>query len=173
MHPCEVFHGFFNLQDTGQIVALKKMKRRKEEQEEGVPLSVLREIKIGVLLQGHANIINIRDIIFEEYDDWEDIRDGKRYKDETTSNGQGETGDKQKDKVKLKEETESEEGKRTRKGKSKEIYLVMDFIDHDLGRLLKEMRERKEVFEPVEIKSLLHQLLSAIGHMHSLGIIHR
>lgn len=146
------------------------MKRRKEEQEEGVPLSVLREIKIGVMLQGHINIINIRDIIFEEFDDWEEARDDKKPKDGALSNGRGGSGDKDKGKE---GQRDVDEAKRIRKGKGKEIYLVMDFIDHDLGRLLKEMRERKEVFELPEIKSLLFQLLSAIGHMHSIGIIHR
>lgn len=155
--------------DSGQVVALKKMKRRKEEHEEGVPLSVLREIKIGVLLQGNVNIINIRDIIFEETDDWEDVKDGgsKRLKDDSQSSGRG-SGDKEKEK-------EADERNRLllRRGKGKEIYLVMDFIDHDLGRLLKEMRERKEVFAMTEIKSLLYQLLSSVAHMHALGIIHR
>ncbi len=156
-------------QDSGQVVALKKMKRRKEEHEEGVPLSVLREIKIGVLLQGNVNIINIRDIIFEETDDWEDVKDGgsKRLKEDSQSSGRG-SGDKEKEK-------EADERNRLllRRGKGKEIYLVMDFIDHDLGRLLKEMRERKEVFAMTEIKSLLYQLLSSVAHMHALGIIHR
>jgi len=130
-----------------------------------------------VMLQGHVNIINIRDIIFEEYDDWEETRgDGKRPKDDPVPPNERIT-DEEKDKEKEETGKEGEEGeeanKRVRKGKGKEIYLVMDFIDHDLGRLLKEMRERKEVFELAEIKSLLFQLLSAIGHMHSLGIIHR
>lgn len=144
------------------------MKRRKEEQEEGVPLSVLREIKIGVVLQGHVNIISIRDIIFEEYEDWEDVRDVKRLKDDNANNGE-----ESKDKERVKDDEAEAEERKVRKGKGKEIYLVMDFIDHDLGRLLKEMRERKEVFEMSEIKSLLFQLLSSIAHMHSLGIIHR
>jgi serine/threonine protein kinase len=142
------------------VVALKKMKRRKEEHEEGVPLSVLREIKIGVLLQGNVNIINIRDIIFEEHDDWEDAKDGNKKLKDDSSSGRG-------------SEDKEDERRRVRKGKGKEIYLVMDFIDHDLGRLLKEMRERKEVFSMSEIKSLLYQLLSSIAHMHALGIIHR
>ncbi|ELR16039.1 protein kinase domain containing protein [Acanthamoeba castellanii str. Neff] len=107
--------------DSGQVVALKKMKRRKEEHEEGVPLSVLREIKIGVLLQGNVNIISIRDIIFEETDDWEDVKDGgsKRLKDDSQSSGRG-SGDKEKEK-------EADERNRLllRRGKGKEIYLSL------------------------------------------------
>jgi len=149
------------IKHSGQIVALKKMKKRKEEHEEGVPMSVLREIKIGVLLQGNLNIINIRDIIFEDCEDWEDIKESKKTVKEGVGSDEPEKGHA------------SERKRPTKKGKGKEIYLMMDFIDHDLGQLLKEMKERKEIFTLPEIKSMLKQLLSAIAHMHSLGIIHR
>lgn len=50
------------------------------------------------------------------------------------------------------------------------IYIVMDFVEHDLKALLQSMRTP---FLASEIKTLLHQLLSAIALLHRSWIIHR
>ncbi len=136
---------------TGEIVAIKKMKRRKEEYDEGIPLSVIREVKIGTMCKGkNVNIINIKDVVLQ---DKVDDRDDKI----TSSNRSPGSKDRPRKGLHLK----------------KEIYVVMDFIQSDLGRLLKDMKERKETFTLPEIKSILHQLLSAVSFLHSVGIIHR
>ncbi|KAL4910360.1 hypothetical protein BDW74DRAFT_144951 [Aspergillus multicolor] len=51
-----------------------------------------------------------------------------------------------------------------------EVYLVMDFLEHDLKTLLDEMREP---FLPSEIKTLLLQFVSGLDFLHSQWIMHR
>jgi len=51
-----------------------------------------------------------------------------------------------------------------------DIYIVMEFIEHDLKGLLQSM---KHPFTAAEIKTIMFQLLSALHHLHSNWIIHR
>ncbi|KAH8835210.1 Pkinase-domain-containing protein [Flagelloscypha sp. PMI_526] len=51
-----------------------------------------------------------------------------------------------------------------------QVYVVMDFIEHDLKTLLNNM---PSPFLQSEIKTLLMQLLSAVAHCHSKWILHR
>lgn len=50
------------------------------------------------------------------------------------------------------------------------VFLVMDFLEHDLKTLLDDMREP---FLPSEVKTLLLQILSATEFLHSHWIMHR
>ncbi|KAJ2514436.1 hypothetical protein H4217_005758 [Coemansia sp. RSA 1939] len=50
------------------------------------------------------------------------------------------------------------------------IYMVMDFMEHDLRSLMESMAER---FRPSEIKSLMVQLVGAVAHLHSNWLVHR
>lgn len=52
----------------------------------------------------------------------------------------------------------------------RQIYLVMEFVEHDLKTLLNKMRTP---FLPSETKALLKQILSAVALMHSRWIVHR
>ncbi|KAL2872510.1 kinase-like domain-containing protein [Aspergillus lucknowensis] len=54
--------------------------------------------------------------------------------------------------------------------KMDEVYLVMDFLEHDLKTLLDDMREP---FLPSEIKTLLLQFMSGLEFLHSHWIMHR
>ncbi|KAL2800243.1 kinase-like domain-containing protein [Aspergillus keveii] len=51
-----------------------------------------------------------------------------------------------------------------------EVYLVMDFLEHDLKTLLDDMREP---FLPSEMKTLLLQFISGLDFLHSQWIMHR
>ncbi|KAL8766653.1 MAG: hypothetical protein Q9209_006636 [Squamulea sp. 1 TL-2023] len=51
-----------------------------------------------------------------------------------------------------------------------DVFLVMDFLEHDLKTLQEDMIEP---FLPSEIKTLLLQLTSAVEHLHSNWILHR
>jgi len=51
-----------------------------------------------------------------------------------------------------------------------DVYLVMDFLEHDLKTLQEEM---EEPFLPSEIKTLLLQLGSAVEFLHANWILHR
>ncbi|TRY79429.1 hypothetical protein TCAL_10766 [Tigriopus californicus] len=53
------------------------------------------------------------------------------------------------------------------------IYIVMDFVEHDLKSLMETMRSKKQVFLPAEVKCLMTQLLSAIAYLHDNWILHR
>ncbi|KAL4777689.1 kinase-like domain-containing protein [Aspergillus nidulans var. acristatus] len=54
--------------------------------------------------------------------------------------------------------------------KMDEVYLVMDFLEHDLKTLLDDMREP---FLPSETKTLLLQFISGLDFLHSQWIMHR
>ncbi|MCJ1383366.1 hypothetical protein MMC17_006479 [Xylographa soralifera] len=51
-----------------------------------------------------------------------------------------------------------------------DVFLVMDFLEHDLKTLQEDMAES---FLPSEIKTLLLQLSSAVEYLHSNWIMHR
>lgn len=103
--------------ETGEIVALKKLKLEKER--EGFPVTSLREI--NALMQAkHSHIVNIREMVVGR---------------ELSS-----------------------------------VYIVMDFVEHDLRTLMDEM---SSPFTVSEMKTLLRQLLSATAAMHDRWILHR
>lgn len=54
-----------------------------------------------------------------------------------------------------------------------QIFLVMEFVEHDLKTVLTLLDETKTRFLPSEIKAMMHQLLSAVKHLHSNWIVHR
>ena len=45
-----------------------------------------------------------------------------------------------------------------------QVYVVMDFAEHDLKSLMEVMREP---FLQSEVKTLMKQVLSAVSHLHS------
>ncbi|KAI9729712.1 MAG: hypothetical protein M1834_006663 [Cirrosporium novae-zelandiae] len=51
-----------------------------------------------------------------------------------------------------------------------DVFLVMDFLEHDLKTLQEDM---SEPFLPSEVKTLLLQLVSAIDYLHDNWILHR
>ncbi len=50
------------------------------------------------------------------------------------------------------------------------IYIVMDYVEHDLKSLMETM---KQPFLEGEVKTLMLQLLSAVHHLHDNWILHR
>ena len=50
------------------------------------------------------------------------------------------------------------------------IYLVMEYVEHDLKSLIESM---KEPFLIGEVKTLCFQLLDGLNHLHDNWIIHR
>lgn len=53
------------------------------------------------------------------------------------------------------------------------IFIVMDYVEHDLKSLMETMKQKKQVFIPGEIKCLMQQLLRAVAHLHDNWILHR
>ncbi|KAG8928399.1 hypothetical protein FRC03_012361 [Tulasnella sp. 419] len=103
--------------ETGEIVALKKLKL--DEEKQGFPITSLREI-MALMVCRHENVVGIREIVV------------------------GNT--------------------------LTQVYIVMDFIEHDLKTLLATM---PQPFLQSEIKTLLRQLLSAVAHCHANWVLHR
>ncbi|KFY40083.1 hypothetical protein V494_03664 [Pseudogymnoascus sp. VKM F-4513 (FW-928)] len=54
--------------------------------------------------------------------------------------------------------------------KIENIFLVLDFLEHDLKTLLEDL---SEPFLPSETKTLFHQLVSGVAYLHSNWILHR
>ncbi|KAI8888021.1 Pkinase-domain-containing protein [Backusella circina FSU 941] len=103
--------------ETGEIVALKKLKL--EPEQGGFPVTSLREIHALMIIK-HPNIVNVREIVMGNQMD--------------------------------------------------QVFIVMDFIDHDLKGL---MSDKRTPFSQSEVKTLMQQLLSAVSLMHDNWIIHR
>ncbi|XP_011633094.1 cyclin-dependent kinase 11B isoform X2 [Pogonomyrmex barbatus] len=53
------------------------------------------------------------------------------------------------------------------------IFIVMDYVEHDLKSLIETMKQKKQVFIPGEVKCLMQQLLRAVAHLHDNWILHR
>ncbi|ROT60624.1 putative cyclin-dependent kinase 11B-like isoform X3, partial [Penaeus vannamei] len=53
------------------------------------------------------------------------------------------------------------------------IYIVMDYVEHDLKSLMETMRLKKQMFTIGEVKTLMIQLLRAVHHLHDNWILHR
>ncbi|KAK6617877.1 hypothetical protein RUM43_014106 [Polyplax serrata] len=53
------------------------------------------------------------------------------------------------------------------------IFIVMDYVEHDLKSLMETMKQKKQVFVAGEIKCLMQQLLRAVAHLHDNWILHR
>uniref|UniRef100_A0A914EAY7 cyclin-dependent kinase n=2 Tax=Acrobeloides nanus TaxID=290746 RepID=A0A914EAY7_9BILA len=53
------------------------------------------------------------------------------------------------------------------------IYLVMEYVEHDMKSLMELMRTKKKSFTIGQVKTLLRQLLSGVNYMHEEWVIHR
>lgn len=53
------------------------------------------------------------------------------------------------------------------------IFIVMDYVEHDLKSLMETMKHKKQVFLPGEVKCLIQQLMRAVAHLHDNWILHR
>ncbi|KAL7288171.1 hypothetical protein TKK_0017725 [Trichogramma kaykai] len=56
---------------------------------------------------------------------------------------------------------------------NRDLYMVMDYIEHDLQSLRNYLRDNNLEFRPSEVKCLLRQLLSAVAYLHDNRILHR
>ncbi|KAJ8682784.1 hypothetical protein QAD02_018576 [Eretmocerus hayati] len=53
------------------------------------------------------------------------------------------------------------------------IFIVMDYVEHDLKSLMETMKSKDQRFIPGEIKCIMQQLLRAVAHLHDNWILHR
>ena len=110
--------------DTGQLVALKKV--RTDNEKEGFPITAVREIKILNLLH-HDNVIELLGIISNN----------------VSLNSYNNKGD---------------------------VYLVFEYMDHDLMGLLDSGFGSLELDH---IQLMVHQLFEAVAYCHGKNFLHR
>ncbi|KAL3084006.1 hypothetical protein niasHS_008878 [Heterodera schachtii] len=53
------------------------------------------------------------------------------------------------------------------------IYLVMDFVEHDVKALIELMKSRNKKWTIPQVKTLLRQLIAGVLYMHDQYVIHR
>ncbi|KAI1723107.1 protein kinase domain-containing protein [Ditylenchus destructor] len=58
-------------------------------------------------------------------------------------------------------------------GNMDKIYLVMEYVEHDMKTLMESLKSKNKKFTPAQVKSLMRQLLSGIEFMHNEFVIHR
>ncbi|CAK4092401.1 unnamed protein product [Aphanomyces euteiches] len=129
--------------DTGEKVALKKIRSLNEVQ--GLPVTTIREIKVLKAIQ-HRNIVGLREVIVTNELDGDVDEDSS----DVPSGG---------DKA----------GPVPMDFSCGCIYIVLEYVDHDLTGLL----DRQYPFSDIEIKSIMKQLLEVMKSMHAIDIIHR
>ncbi|VDN55519.1 unnamed protein product [Dracunculus medinensis] len=53
------------------------------------------------------------------------------------------------------------------------IYLVMEYVEHDMKTLMDSMHSRQKSFTIGQVKTLLLQLLRGVAHLHDEWVLHR
>lgn len=54
-----------------------------------------------------------------------------------------------------------------------QVYIVMEFIDHDLKSLMATLRAKGKAFSVGQVKCLIYQLIEGVHSLHDNWIIHR
>ncbi len=152
---------------NGNSVALKRMVLHKEHL--GFPLCAIREIKFLKSLK-HKNIVSLLDIASSQGVEHLDVAIRQDSKNKMIL-----------DQKREKEKMEAEKDEETRR-KFKErdetlnmlsrcgsLYLVFEYIEHDLGGLI----DHKHEFSQVAIKCIMKQLFDVLDHLADQRILHR
>ena len=141
--------------ETGEIVALKKVKPI-ATLDEGFPITSLREIRAMMLQgRGHPNIVQVREVVASAPRAAQPgVVDGAAAGTTATGTGAGKGA----------EAEAATAGTPT-------VFIVMEYLDHDLKSLLETPRGR---FLQSEVKCLVQQLLTAVAYMHdTCWMVHR
>ncbi|EFJ31297.1 hypothetical protein SELMODRAFT_169412 [Selaginella moellendorffii] len=133
--------------DTNEIVALKKV--RMDNEKEGFPITAIREIKILKKLQ-HENVIKLKEIVTSTGPEQDDPKETQK---------DGPKG--------AKEKSPSPPDGNIYKGS---IYMVFEYMDHDLTGLSDRPGMR---FTVPQIKCYMKQLLTGLYYCHINQVLHR
>ena len=141
-------------------MALKKI--RLSVASEGLPRTVIREIKILKALQ-HPNMVRMLEVVSSKgYEFLDEEEDRSEETKESGSLEKSKKGDKSSSSKKERIVDPHEKYKGN-------LFLVLEYISHDLSGIL-DMGIR---FELVQSKCIFRQLLSVLQYMHSHGYVHR
>ena len=152
---------------TGEPVALKKMERHHES--EGFPRTETREIKILAGMR-HVNMVLLKEIVASI------SVVGLRA-------ASSRDREKQAERVLAAQVAKSATGSAVGGGgaaaaetesvvsfeKMGDVYMVFEYVDYDLAGLL----ESGFVFEPLQVKVIVAQLLRVLDALHASGVVHR
>ena len=132
--------------DTNQIVALKKIRVHHGDYW-GLPPTVLREIKILKRLR-HPNLVQMVEVVSSKGVEHLDEDDQVEEKHRVSKNDK--VGD-------------------AREGYKGNLFLVLEYVSHDLMGLM-DVAYR---FTEVQVKCIFKQLLDALQYMHDNKYVHR
>lgn len=132
--------------DTNQIVALKKIRVHHGDYW-GLPPTVLREIKILKRLR-HPNLVQMVEVVSSKGVEHLDDDDQVEEKHRVSKNDK--VGD-------------------AREGYKGNLFLVLEYVSHDLMGLM-DVAYR---FTEVQVKCIFKQLLDALQYMHDNKYVHR
>lgn len=168
---------------NGRTVALKKIRLSNvDKTSEGMPRTVIREIKILRALR-HKNMVEMIEVVsskgYEDLDQEDERIDDKRrrLKEESSVVVPGSKSDphsvnkKNKRSMSKKTPTKKEDlfiDLQREKFKGN-LFLVLEYISHDLSGIL-DMGFR---FSAIQSKCIFRQLLSVLDYMHENRYIHR
>jgi cyclin-dependent kinase 12/13 len=163
---------------TGREVALKKI-RVQHGAYQGFPTAAIREIKIMKKLR-HCNMVELLEVLTSkgvEHLDQNDEREEDRRKREKQ-----EAKEKPRDiaaadanvSVENQEKSITVSNSKdkhidTREGFKGNLFLVLEYVSHDLTGLM-DMHYR---FSEVQVKSIFRQLLDVLGYIHDNKYVHR
>ena len=165
----------------GEMVALKKI-RLHHPGYWGIPPTVVREIKILKKMQ-HPNLVKMFEVVSSkgvEELDGEDEREDERRKKEakeannnvTPNSDENDSGARkagEKDAKKKKKRDPLSDIEKLREGYKGNLFLVLEYVSHDLTGLL----DMAYKFSEVQVKSIAKQLLEVLEYMHSMNYVHR
>lgn len=148
---------------NGDIVALKRLLFHKPSQ--GFPVCAVREIKLLKSLS-HKNIVSLKDIVTSKGCERFDVA----VKSEFKPNQPKDTKDASVKSVKdSKDSNENEKERDIVSQLCGNLYLVFEYVEHDLGGLI----EARHKFSTRAIKCIMKQLYEVLDYLCSIKIVHR